>query len=330
MTTMRAAMYRTTGDAATVLEVVEVPVPEPGPGQVRVRVAVSAINPTDVKIRSGFTPRPIDGYQIPHMDGAGVIDAVGEGVDPARVGERAWLLLAAHEGRQGTAAEFCVVPAARAIRLPDGISWDLAATLGVPAVTAAHCLFASGAVAGQDILVAGGAGAVGRAAVQLARWGGARVAATVSTPEKASVALAAGAGITVDYRDASATARLRDWSPGFHRIVEVSLAANAAMDAELAAPGAVIVVYSSDGGDPVLPVRTSLLRSLTYQYVLLYNLTDDALRSATQLVSAALEERALDMPPAIRFPVDRMAAAHRAVEARVPARVLVDVAEVRP
>ena len=186
---VRAAVYERTGPAAEVLRVTDVPQPEPGPGEVRVRVQASGINPTDVKTRAGLTPRPIDGFQIPHHDGAGVIDAVGPGVPAERVGQPVWLWLAAFGRRWGTAAEWTVLPARHAVPLPAGVSPELAASLGVPAITAHRCLFADGPVAGAAVLVAGGAGAVGHFAVQLANWGhAAQVLATVSGPAKAQLA----------------------------------------------------------------------------------------------------------------------------------------------
>ena len=166
---MKAALYDRMGPARDVLKVTGIERPEPGPGQVRVRVLVSAINPTDVKARSGAVPRLIDGFQIPHQDGAGVIDAVGDGVDPARVGQRVWLFLAAAGRRWGTAAEWTVVPARQAVPLPDGVDLELAASLGVPAITAHRCLFADGPVTGKAALVAGGAGAVGHFSIELAK-----------------------------------------------------------------------------------------------------------------------------------------------------------------
>jgi len=169
---MRAALYDRYGPAGEVLKVEEIEPPEPGPGEVRVRVAVSGINPTDWKSRAGATPRPIDGFQIPHHDGAGVIDEVGEGVDPGRRGERVWLWLAAAGRRWGTAAQWTVVPQRQAVRLPDGISPELGASLGVPAITAHYCLFADGPLDGKTVLVAGGAGAVGHFAIELAKRAG--------------------------------------------------------------------------------------------------------------------------------------------------------------
>ena len=205
---MKAASYSRVGAAREVLTVGEVDPPEPGPGQVRVRVRVSAVNPTDTKTRDGTTHRPFDGLRIPHQDGAGVIDAVGEGVDAQRVGQRVWLWLASPGGaggaplaERGTCAEYTVVPEHQASPLPDGASYDLGACLGVPALTAYHCLTADGPVDGLTVLVTGGAGAVGHYAIELARRAGARVVSTVSGPEKAELARKAGAEHVINYRE---------------------------------------------------------------------------------------------------------------------------------
>ena len=210
---MRAALYDRYGPAGDVLKVEEIEPPEPGPGEVRVRIAVSGINPTDWKSRAGATPRPIDGFQIPHHDGAGVIDEVGEGVDPGRRGERVWLWLAAAGRRWGTAAQWTVVPQRQAVRLPDGISPELGASLGVPAMTAHYCLFADGPLDGKTVLVAGGAGAVGHFAIELAKHAGAKVITTVSGPQKAELAARAGADYVVNYTDADAAAQIRALAP---------------------------------------------------------------------------------------------------------------------
>src|SRR5258706_4201929 len=197
---MRAALYERHGPAREVLRVEDLERPEPGPGEVRVRVEVSGINPTDWKSRSGATPRPIDGFQIPHSDGAGVIDAVGEGVDAGRFGRRVWLWLAAAGRRWGTAAEWTVVPEHQAVPLPDSASAELGASLGVPAMTAHRCLFADGPVDGKAVLVAGGAGAVGHFAIELAKRAGARGITTVNGPYKAELAAKAGPDPVVNYR----------------------------------------------------------------------------------------------------------------------------------
>src|SRR6266851_4521472 len=240
---MRAALYSSAGEAAEVLRVQEVDRPEPEPGEVLVRVHASGINPTDHKARSGMTARPIDDFQIPHHDGAGVIEAVGAGVDPARVGQRVWLWLAASGRRWGTAAEWTVVPERQAVPLPDGASFDLGASLGVPAMTAHYCLFSDGPVAGQTVLVAGGAGAVGHFAIELAKRAGARVVTTVSSPDKAALAEKAGADLVVNYRSPDAAQQVQAFAPAVDRVVEVALGANLELDLAVVRPQAVVVTY---------------------------------------------------------------------------------------
>src|SRR5579863_4193402 len=247
---MRAALYRRTGPAAEVLSVEELDRPQPGPGEVLVRVRASGINPTDYKVRAGLTPRPIDGFQVPHQDGAGIIEAVGAGVDPGRVGQRVWLWLAAAGRRWGTAAEWTVVPAEQAVALPGGASDELGASLGVPAMTAHWCVFADGPVSGKTVLVAGGAGAVGHFAIELAARGGARVVATASGPEKAELARKAGAAHVVNYRDADAAGQIRAAAGQSDRVIEVALGANLALDLAVAKPGSMIVTYAAEPADP--------------------------------------------------------------------------------
>lgn len=321
---MLAATYLGTGPAQDVLMVRNVDRPEPGPGQVRVRMSVSAINPTDVKTRAGLTPRVITEFQVPHMDGAGTIDAVGEGVDSRRIGERVWVMLAALD-RWGTAAQWSVVPDHHAIPLPDHASFDLGATLGVPAMTAAHCLVADGPIEGKDILVAG-VGAVGRAAIQLAHWAGARVIATVSSDQKAQLAIAAGADHVVNYRDPAAADLIRQRCPaGVNRVIEVALGPNFDLDLAACAPGAGIVVYAIDGPDPVIPVRRCMTAGIFLRFMLLYSVPDEALTRALAMVNAALDDGALDLAPHQRFPLADIVSAHHAQEAGPLGRILVDI-----
>jgi len=323
MPTMRAAVYEREGSAGEVLEVRDVEIPEPGPGEVRVRIEVSAINPTDVKTRAGLTPRPIRGFQVPHMDGAGVIDAVGEGVDPSRTGERVWLMTAAVDSPWGTAAQYSVVPAASAQPLPDSASFELGAMLGVPAVTAAHCLFGDGPIAGRTVLVAGGAGAVGRSAVELAHWAGARVATTVSGPEKAAIAASAGADLVVNYRDAGAAERIGEWCGGtVDRIVELALGPNLDLDLSVSAPGTVVVTYAIDGPDPVIPVRRCMVAGITLRFMLLYRISASQRDDAVAHVNAALVDGALSPAPYLEFTLDDVVSAQLAQEAGPVGRVL--------
>jgi NADPH2:quinone reductase len=322
---MRAATYDRMGPAAEVLIVRDIPTPSPGPGEVLVRIVVSAINPTDVKGRSGATPRVVDGYQVPHMDGAGVIEAVGAGVPVDRVGERVWLLLAAAGNRWGTAAEYAVVPADRARFLPDSASFELGATLGVPAVTAAHCLLGDGPIDGHHVLVAGGAGAVGRFAIEIGRWSGAAVATTVSGPGKAAIASAAGADLVVNYRESGALEQLQAWFPHVDRIVELALGSNLDLDLSVSAPGTTIVTYAADGSDPVLPIRRCMMTGVTLKFMLLYAVPPAAFAAAVGTVEAALGAGALTLPPVIRYPLEEIVAAQLAQEAGPAGRVLVDI-----
>jgi NADPH:quinone reductase len=320
---MRAALYTQTGPATEVLRVEEVDRPAPGPAEVLVRVRASGVNPTDYKIRAGLTPRPIDGFQVPHQDGAGIIEAVGAGVDPGRVGERVWLWLAAAGRRWGTAAEWTVVPDRQAVPLPDGASFDLGASLGVPAMTAHYCLFCDGPVNGQTVLVAGGAGAVGHYAIELAKRAGARVITTVSGPEKAALAEKAGADLVVNYRSADAAEQIRAIAPAVDRVVEVALGANLALDLALAGPGTTVVTYAAEAADPVLPVRACMTANVTLRFVLLYGVPAAALDRAAADITAALAAGDLTGLPVRKFPLDAIAAAHDAAEAGVVGKIIV-------
>jgi NADPH:quinone reductase len=320
---MKAALYRRTGPAAEVLRVEEIERPQPGPGEVLVRVRASGINPTDYKSRAGMTPRPIDGFQIPHQDGAGIIEAVGAGVDPGRVGERVWLWLAAAGRRWGTAAEWTVVPDQHAVPLPDGASFDLGASLGVPAMTAHYCLFADGPIDGQTVLVAGGAGAVGHFAIELAKRAGARVITTVSSHEKAALAEKAGADLVVKYTMADAVQKVRAFAPAVDRVIEVALGANLALDLAVSRVGTTIVTYAAEAADPVLPVRACMTANVILRFMLLYTVPAAALERAAADITAALAAGDLTGLPVHKFSLDSIAAAHEAAEAGVVGKIIV-------
>jgi NADPH2:quinone reductase len=321
---MRAALYRESGAARDVLRVADVDTPSPGAGEVLVRVHASGVNPTDYKTRSGVTRRPIDEFQVPHQDGAGVIVAVGPGVDSGRVGERVWVWFAAAGRRWGTAAEYTMVPSRQAVPLPGVASFELGASLGVPAMTAHRCLFADGPIAGRTILVAGGAGAVGHYAIELAKWAGARVVATVSSEQKAGLAAKAGADLVVNYRDADAVEQIRAYSPRVDTIVEVALGANLSLDLELATPQTVVVTYAAEPSNPVLPVRDCLNANVMLRFVMLYSVPAAALDAAAADVTAALAASALTELPVHRFPLDDIVAAQETVEGGVVGKVIVE------
>jgi NADPH:quinone reductase len=313
---MRAAVYRADG----VIAVEDVQEPVAGPGEVRVRVHVSGVNPTDWKARAAGAE-----LQIPNQDGAGVIESVGPGVDAGRVGERVWIYFAAWQRRWGTAAELCVVPAEQAVPF-DG-SFDLGASLGIPALTAYHCLFADGPITGRNVLVQGGAGAVGHAAIELAKWAGARVVATVSSPEKAELARAAGADAVTHYNTDDYALSMQHFLPdGADRIVEVNLVANASDDLQFAAPHAVIGSYAGGPDDfAQLGVRTLMTKNVLLRFVLVYTIPRDALAAAVEGVGRALEVGALTTLPLHRFPLERAAEAHDAVQAGAVGKVLIDI-----
>ena len=338
---MRAIVHTITG-GPEVLSLVSREDPVPGPGEVRVRVHVSGVNPTDWKARLGG-PQPAGPFdeRVPNQDGAGVVDAVGDGVDPARVGERVWIWEAAWRRRDGTAQQALVLPARQAVALPDGASFDVGASLGIPALTAHRALtqadggpdrLAVGALDGRTVLVAGGAGAVGHAAIQLARWAGATVVTTVSSPAKAALATAAGADHVVDYRTDDAVAAIRAVAPdGVDVIVEVAPAVNAALDVAVAAPDAVVAFFATDGGEEmVVPVMKSMARNLRWQGVLVYTVPAAAKDAAVADVAAAVADGAMEVGeehglPLHRFPLERTGDAHDAVKGGAVGKVLIDV-----
>ncbi len=316
---MRAAWYERKGPAGEVLELGEMATPEPGPGELRVRLHASGINPADVKLRGGVTDYGFDFARvIPNSDGAGAVDRTGAGVDPAWVGRRVWLYNGQRLGRAfGTAAEYIALDADLVHPLPDSVSFAEGATLGIPAMTAHRCVFADGAVAGQTVLVTGGAGAVGHYAVQLAKWGGARVLATVSGDAKAAHARAGGADAVVNYRQEDVAARVRELTDGegVDRIVEVDFGGN--LDASMGAlkRNGAIAIYASDGETrPRIDARALMALNATLRFVVLNSIPLAARQQAQRDVTrfAGGGERMLQV--AERFGLDDIVAAHELVE----------------
>ncbi|GAA5107686.1 NADPH:quinone reductase [Alloalcanivorax gelatiniphagus] len=325
------------------LELVEREAAEPGPGEVRVRMVRAGVNPTDWKFRAGGMGELAFPEIVPGQDGAGVVDAVGGGVSDLAVGDRVWTMLAQHTRPGGTAQEQVVLPVDNLTVLPDAASYDLGASLGVPAVTAHRALttsedgparLAPGALDGRTVLVAGGAGAVGNAAIQLARWAGATVISTVSSDEKAALATAAGAHHTVSYRDQDVVAAVRELAPdGVDLVVEVAPAQNLRLDVRLIKPRGTIAIYANNGGDEVtLSVRETFTTNARFQWVLLYTVGPAALRAAAEDITAAVadggfgvgEEHGL---PLHHHPLEQAAEAHAAVEAGAVGKVLIDVSD---
>ena len=320
---MFAARYEKHGSAPEVFILGDVETPQPVAGQVRVKIAFSGINPTDVKSRAGVVASVMNEFQIPHQDGSGVIDAVGDGVSPDRIGERVWLMLAAKGSRYGTAAEYCIIDADFARPLAASVPFELGATLGVPAVTAAYCLFSDGSIEGHNVLVTGGAGAVGRCAIELAKWGGARVYTTVSSESKAEVARAAGADVVINYLTGDVTADIGDIE--INRVIEVNLAANLDNDIAIARPGMKIVSYAADGPDPVLPRRALMTAGVTIEFMLLYTVNPEKFAESVRLTEEALAAGALTAPPTRILPLSEIARAHELVEGYSAERILVEI-----
>jgi len=334
---MKAISYDRNGDSS-VLALIEREVREPAPGEVRVRVVVSGVNPTDWKARAN---NPLSGPKVPNQDGAGVIDAIGEGVTGLAIGDRVWLWDVAWQTSEGTAQQFVTLPASHAVALPDSESFDTGASLGIPALTAHLALTAneSGpdrlaphALDGRIVLVTGGAGAVGHAAIQLAVWAGATVIATVSGGSKAELARAAGAHHVINYRDERVADAVLAIAPnGVHTIVDVNIIANIEADLAVIAPNGTIASYADAPANLVtIPVRGSMSKNTRFQLILTYTSSSEAKANAVAAVSEALAAGALhvgedDGLPLVRFPLAETAAAHDAVENGFVGKVLIDV-----
>jgi NADPH2:quinone reductase len=326
-----------------VLELVERPTPEPGADEIRIRLLVSGVNPTDWKSRSGATGGEVAEPTVPNQDGAGVVDELGAGVGRFNVGDRVWVTLAGtHSPASGTAQEYTVVHADRAFALPAGADFDLGASIGIPAVTAHRALVVAedgparlhpGALGDRSVLVAGGAGAVGNAAIQLARWAGATVISTVSGDAKARLAMAAGAHHVLNYRDADAAEQVRRVAAdGVDLIVEVAAGANAELDQAVLRPRGTISIYANDGGAPFSPdVRRNMGLNARYQFVLLYTVGWERIAAAAADINQAIDDGAFQVGeraglPLHRFALEDTAAAHSAVENGAAGKVLITVA----
>jgi len=340
---MQAVTYSSTGDS-DVLVLGEREEPHAGPGEVRVRIHVSGVNPTDWKSRRGSGDNaPLPRPQVPNQDGAGVVDEVGDGVTALRPGDRVWVWDAAYQRPDGTAQELVVLPARQVVALPDEVGFDVGASLGIPALTAHRALtsyehapteLSRGSLDGRTVLVAGGAGEVGHAAIQLAVWAGATVISTVSSHEKAELARAAGAHHVVNYTDPDTAKAIGALAPrGVDIVVEVNPVANAGLDVRVAATGATIAIYADTPGESEvsIPVRPSMSKNLRWQFVLTYTTAAEVKDAAVRAVTAAVADGALPVGaehglPLTRYPLAETAAAHDAVEGGIVGKVLIDLA----
>ena len=313
---MKAVWYDRTG-GPEVLTYGDLPTPSPAPGEVLVRLACSGVNPSDWKTRSG-TSRPMAFPRVvPHSDGAGRVEAVGDGVDRARVGERVWIWNGQWKRAHGTAAGYIALPAAQAVRLPENTPFEAGACLGIPALTALHALLTDGGVSGRSVLVTGGAGSVGHYAVQFARLlGASQVLATVSSEEKAAHALAAGADSTIDYRQEDVPERVAALTGGrgVDRAVEVDVSGNAAMLPALLAPGGLCAVYGANGASAEIAFGPSIMKGIAFRFFIVYELDAAQRAAALGALNGWLEAGLVRHAVAARVPLAECAAAHRAVQ----------------
>lgn len=327
---MRAATYHQQGPARSVLKVGSVETPEPGEGEVRVRLATSGVNPSDVKSRSGVFRRPMAfATIIPHSDGAGIIDKVGQGVPDSRVGERVWTFNAQFQRPFGTAAEYVTLPSRQAVTLPPSTDFAAGACLGIPALTAHRAVTLFGPIKGWNVLVQGGAGAVGHYAVQIATAKGAKVIATVSGEAKADHARAGGADHTINYRTENVVDRVKDLTKGHGAdlIVEVDIGANASSYAGILAHRGKVAVYGSGAPTAAIPAAPFISIEPTIQFFVVYQLDPEPLMVGIAELTAMLKAGTLQHTIARRFPLDEIAAAHEAVESgTVMGNVVVDIA----
>jgi NADPH:quinone reductase len=302
------------------------------------------VNPTDWKTRAGVSSSSMAFSEItPGQDGAGFVDSLGADVPGLAIGDRVWIYLGQHGLPYGTAAEYSVLDARHVVRLPDSlpddVAFDLGASLGVPAITAQRALTSGrtarlgpGSMTGQVVLVQGGAGAVGNAAIQLAVWSGATVITTISSDAKAALATAAGAQHVVNYRAADAAAAISAIAPdGVDLIAEVSPARNNELDVAVARNGATIAIYANNGGDAFpIDVRRTFSTNLRYQFLLLYTLDQALLDAAAEDVNEAVAAGMLRVGeraglPLHHYPLAATHAAYDAVEQGAVGKVLIDI-----
>ena len=316
---MKAITYSAFGPAREVLTLVDMDCPAPGPGEVTVDITLSGVNPSDVKSRAGRPglDRPVFDQIIPHSDGAGVISAVGDGVPTSRIGERVWLWNGQWKRPLGTAAQQITLPSEQAVPLPASVSDEVGATLGIPGLTATHAVFSGGDIKGKTVLIHGGAGTVGYLAVQLAKWGGARV---ITTARGAGLdrAKAAGADVALDYSAPDLAQQILAANNGepIEKIIDVELGPNLNIDAEVIAENGRINAYgSAKDMTPTLPIFPLLFKAVTLEIVLVYLLTQTERDAAIAPLTAALTDGALHSPVEKVFALEDAAAAHEAVEA---------------
>ena len=315
---MRAAWFESFGSASQTIIVGEQPDPAPGPGEVLVRLKTSGVNPSDVKKRAGAFPNLLDnGLVIPHSDGAGLIEAVGDGVPQTRVGERVWVYQAQYGRRYGTAAELVALDASRAATLPDNASYEVGACMGIPAMTSHRCVHADGDVKGQRLLITGGAGRVGYYAIQWAKQSGATVVATASNDEDRQTCIGQGADHVVNHRQTGWAAHVLECTGGekVDRVIEVEFGANLPEALECLRTGGTIATYSSTQvKEPQLPFLRMMFQDLTIRMVIVYAMPEEAKQQAIADINRRLAEGRLKHRVAEVLPLEQSARSHEIIE----------------
>lgn len=315
---MKAAWYVAQGAPKDVFQVGVMPDPVPAPGEVRVRVHASGANPTDTYTRSGVRRRGLPYPRIiPHQDGTGVIDAVGDGVAASRIGERVWIYMAQWQRPFGTAAEYCVVPSERAPRLPDNCGFNEGASLGVPWLTAHYAVTMDGPVEGKTVLVGGGTGAVGYYCIQIARARGAHVIASVGSAGKGALARAAGADEVVDFRAEDVGARIGALTGGrgADRILEPFFAKNAVLYPQMLAKCGTVIAYGAGGAEGTISAAWGIQNQPTIRFIYMYEFPAEAYSRAVADFTALQTAGKLKHLPVREFSIEQVAQCHDAVEA---------------
>ena len=317
---MRAITYERFGPATEVLKIEKLPTPDPQDGEVLVRLHASGVNPSDIRARAGGRPgvtKPPFPKIIPHSDGAGVIEAVGKGVDASRIGQRVWIWNGQWRRPFGTAAEYMAVPDVQAVSLPDHIPFATGAVLGIPGLTACHTVLGNGPVAGKTVLISGGAGTVGHLAVQVAAKSGAKVISTARGETGLAAARMAGAHTVLDYSDANLAERILDANDGqgVDQIVEVEFGQNVETNTAVISEGGNIVTYGSARNmTPTLPFYPLMFKAVTIETVLVYLLSAEQRAIAIQNLMSLLERNALDIRISRVFKLEQCADAHNAID----------------
>jgi len=325
---MRAAYYEENGAASDVLRIGEIQTPKPGPGEVRIRLHASGVNPSDVKSRAGLTRKIAFPLVVPHSDGAGEIDEIGEGVPATRLGERVWTWNGQWRRALGTAAEYIVLPQRQAVPLPRSISFEIGAGIGIPAMTAWYAVMLAGVAEGTTLFVPGGAGAVGFYAVQIAKMRGAHVISTVSSPEKAEIALEAGADHVINYKREDVPARVAEFTGkrGADAVLEVDVGAGAKLWSSILRPHGAVVAYGTSAADHVIPAQFCLTNNISIRFILVYEMFEAEADRAIADISKMLAENRLTHNIAQTFVLENIVAAHEAVETGAVGKVVVTIA----